>query len=177
MKCSYHNKKIILCLIIPTSVSHLSHFMMLALSRVCFSCLLSCLILSWWKTDILYKVIMLLWKSSCFFIEGIQKWDENWESEDIVKWEIYHFLLFLFFFWPHTCCMWKFLCQGSNLSHSYDLHHSCDNAGSLTPCTRPGIKPMPQQWPKLLQRHCWFLNARSLTCCTTMRTLWEKYNS
>ena len=28
-----------------------------------------------------------------------------------------------------------------DLSHVCDLHHSSCNAGSLTPCTRPGIEP------------------------------------
>ena len=31
--------------------------------------------------------------------------------------------------------------HGSYLSHSFDLSHSCSNAGSLTHCARPGIKP------------------------------------
>ena len=54
--------------------------------------------------------------------------------------------------------MWKFLGQGSNLSHSCDLRHSCGNAGSLTHCTGPGIKPA------LLQGQCWVLN------CGAVRT-------
>ena len=30
-----------------------------------------------------------------------------------------------------TCSIWKLLGQGLNLSHSYNLHHSCGNAGSF----------------------------------------------
>ena len=39
----------------------------------------------------------------------------------------------------------QFLDQGSDASHRCDLyHHSCDNAGSLTHCARPGIEPESQ---------------------------------
>ena len=45
---------------------------------------------------------------------------------------------------------WKFPDQGSNLSHSCDLHHSCSNAGSLTHFTGLGIESILQQQPELL---------------------------
>ena len=68
------------------------------------------------------------------------------------------FILFSFF--GCTCGIWKFLGQGSSLSCIYDLHHSCDNTGSLIHCARPGIEPaMPQR------------RAGSLTHCTTAGTL------
>ena len=34
--------------------------------------------------------------------------------------------------------------QSSDLSHHFNLSHSCGNARSLTHCARPGIKPMSQ---------------------------------
>ena len=52
---------------------------------------------------------------------------------------------FFFFFFCHSCGIWKFPGQGWILSHSCDLHHSCSNARSLTPCVGPGIKPSAQQ--------------------------------
>ena len=48
--------------------------------------------------------------------------------------------------------IWKFVGQGSNLSHSCDLCHSCGNAGLLAHCTGWGIEPA------LLQRQPWILN-------------------
>ena len=41
--------------------------------------------------------------------------------------------------------IWKFLGQGSNLSHSCKLCQSCGNAGSLTYCTELVIEPVPLQ--------------------------------
>ena len=35
--------------------------------------------------------------------------------------------------------------RAANLSWSHDLRHSCGNAGSLTHCARPRIKPTPPQ--------------------------------
>ena len=54
------------------------------------------------------------------------------------------------FFLGRICSIWKFPGQGSNPSHSCNLHHN--HSGSLTHCTRPGIKPMPPQ------RQCQILN-------------------
>lgn len=42
---------------------------------------------------------------------------------------------------------------GTNLSHNCNLCHSCGKAGSLMHCAGLGIKPIPQQQPKSLQRH------------------------
>ena len=42
----------------------------------------------------------------------------------------------LHFFNGHTCCTWKFLGQGWNLSHSYNLHHSWGNNLSFIPLHR-----------------------------------------
>ena len=53
--------------------------------------------------------------------------------------------IFFFFFFDQTHSMWKSLVLGSNPSHSSDLSHCNDNAGSLTCCTT-----------KELQKH-WFL--------------------
>ena len=67
-------------------------------------------------------------------------------------------IVFPSFFLPSlsslTCCIQKFPGQGWNMSCSCDLHHSCDRIRSLTHCTRPGIKPAPQQQPKPPQRQC-----------------------
>ena len=68
----------------------------------------------------------------------------------------------------YTCSVhnWKLYLGGSAASTAYgssqtrdqiqaavaSLHHSYDNAGSLTHCTRPGIEPVPQQPPEPLQR-------------------------
>ena len=40
-----------------------------------------------------------------------------------------YFIVILFFF-GHTCGMWKFLAQGSNLCHGSDPNHSSDSTGS-----------------------------------------------
>ena len=66
-------------------------------------------------------------------------------------------LVFVLFF-GCTRGIWKFPGQGLNPSHSCDLCHSWGNAGSLTHCARPGIKPLPQQRPKSLQRQHHILN-------------------
>ena len=69
-----------------------------------------------------------------------------------------HLLAFKFllsFFSSCTCGPWKFLGQGSNLSHSCDLCHSCSNAGSGTHCARLGIRLMlPQRQRGLLNPLC-----------------------
>ena len=56
------------------------------------------------------------------------------------------------FIFDHTLSIWKLLGQWLNSSLSYNLCHSCDNAGCLTHCTRPGIEYT------LLQRQCQILN-------------------
>ena len=43
-----------------------------------------------------------------------------------------------FFLFQPALSIWKFPGQGSNLSHSCDLHHSCGNTSSLTHCTTVG---------------------------------------
>ena len=47
-----------------------------------------------------------------------------------------------FLFWgggeSYTSGIWKFLSQGLNLSHSFDLCQSCSNTRSLTHCTTIG---------------------------------------
>ena len=57
---------------------------------------------------------------------------------------------FFFFSSGCACSMGKFLGQGLNPSYSCDLDHSRSNG--LTHRSAPGIKPMLQQQPKLLQR-------------------------
>ena len=42
-------------------------------------------------------------------------------------------VLFVFSFYDHTHGICKFLGQGSNPSHSCDLHHSCGNTGPFNP--------------------------------------------
>ena len=43
-----------------------------------------------------------------------------------------NYFIYLSLFFGHTCGMWKFPGYGSNLSCSYNLHHSWDHARSLT---------------------------------------------
>ena len=43
----------------------------------------------------------------------------------------------------HICSIWKFLGQGSNLSCSYDQHHSWGNTGSSAHCITVGT-PLPR---------------------------------
>jgi len=45
---------------------------------------------------------------------------------------IYYLQAFFFFFFGHTHSIYKFPGQGSNLSQSCSLYHSCSNAVSLT---------------------------------------------
>ena len=48
----------------------------------------------------------------------------------------------LLYFFGHPCCMWKFLGQGSNPSHSSELSHSSDNTRSLIPGLAQRIKDL-----------------------------------
>ena len=52
----------------------------------------------------------------------------------------YHNPIFFFFF-DCTHGIWKFLGQGSNLSHGFDLLQNCGNTRSSTHCTGQGIEP------------------------------------
>ena len=66
-----------------------------------------------------------------------------------------HFLSFLSFFilifFGHSCGIWTFPGQGSNLSCSWNPHHSCGNAVSLTHCARPGMEQvLPQRQRRVL---------------------------
>ena len=47
-------------------------------------------------------------------------------------------LLEIFFFFSSIHSIWKFMSQGSNLSHSCDLYYSWGIAGSLPCCTTAG---------------------------------------
>ena len=74
-------------------------------------------------------------------------------------------LLFSFlFFWLHMGHMEVpgLGMEGTKLSQSRDLRHSCNDVGSLTHCARPGME---------LNTHCCRDNARSLTCCAAVGTL------
>ena len=57
-----------------------------------------------------------------------------------------------FFFFGHPHGIWKFLGWGSNLSHTYG------NTRSLTHCAVMGIKSVPQESFKPLQRQWQILN-------------------
>ena len=46
---------------------------------------------------------------------------------------LFFFLFISFYFCGHTHGIWKFLDQGLNPSHSYDLCHSCRNARPFNP--------------------------------------------
>jgi len=72
---------------------------------------------------------------------------------------------FLFFFFKgHTHRNGsKFLGQGLNPSHSFDLCHSCSNPDPWTQCARLGIKPTPPQQPQATE-------VGFLTYCTTSGT-------
>ena len=67
------------------------------------------------------------------------------ESKIICKYLLGVFCLFVLFCYGCTCGMWKFSGQGSNLSHSCDLCHSCSNTESLTHCAGLGTEPMLHQ--------------------------------
>ena len=71
---------------------------------------------------------------------------------------VFYIYIYIYVFYGSTCGIWKFLGQGSNPSHYCNLHHNCGNTRSLTLCAGPRIKPMPQQWPQLLQRQCQILH-------------------
>ena len=58
-------------------------------------------------------------------------------------WGVYYYYCY-FYFYGCTHSIWKFPCQELNLSH-------CDNSGSLTHWTWPGIEPMLPQSPRPLQ--------------------------
>ena len=51
---------------------------------------------------------------------------------------------FAFFSYLAPSQLMEFSGQGSDLSHSCDLHHSRSNAGCLTHCARPGTEPASQ---------------------------------
>ena len=53
-------------------------------------------------------------------------------------------MFYLIFFGGAIPQHMEFSDQGSDQSHSCDLHHSCGNSGSLTHCARLGIKPASQ---------------------------------
>ena len=57
-------------------------------------------------------------------------------------------ILCIFFFLIFLATSWhmEFPGQGLYPSCSCNLHCSCSNAGSLTHCAGPGIKPEPQHW-------------------------------
>ena len=77
------------------------------------------------------------------------------------------FFFFVFFFYSHTCGIWKFLGQGSNWSCSWGLWQNvgnirsatsvaaCINARTITHWPRPGIEPTSSQ-----KQH-WVLNLLS----------------
>ena len=65
--------------------------------------------------------------------------------------------------------------QGSDLSHSLELSHSCGNTGSLTRCARPGVEPMFQgsqdaahpivsQWELLKDKLTKLRDVKKVTC-------------
>ena len=69
---------------------------------------------------------------------------------------------FFFFFFSHTCSVWKFPGQGWNPSCSCSLRHSCSNAISSTHCTRLRVESMlPQRPRRVLNRLCHRGNAWS----------------
>ena len=82
-----------------------------------------------------------------------------WRNYSMGKFFFFFCFIFLSLFFSCTNGIWKFLVQGSNLSQSSDLCHSCGNTGSLIHWDRPGIKLAPPQ-----------RQAGSLTHCTTAGT-------
>ena len=54
---------------------------------------------------------------------------------------IVSFLLLFYIFYGHTHGIWKFLGQGSNLSHSCDLQCSCGITRSFNPLSQPESSP------------------------------------
>lgn len=74
----------------------------------------------------------------------------------LYKFSVY-LCLFYFYFGPAHGTR-NFLGHGLNPNFNCNLCHSCSKTGSLTLCTKPGMEPMPQQQPKLLQRPYWSPN-------------------
>ena len=77
------------------------------------------------------------------------------------------FLFFSFFFFLAALQYMEFPGQGSDPSHSCDLHHTCSNTGSLTHGARQGIKPMSQcprdaADPFAPQRELWLVDILKL---------------
>ena len=89
----------------------------------------------------------------CYPKTGFASWWVLSFSMHFLKKSRFAFVCLLFFF---GCIrgIWRFLGQGMNLSHSFDLHHRCSNTGSLSHC------PWARDWP----------HASTATCCTTVRT-------
>ena len=90
------------------------------------------------------------------------------------------YLIVIFFFLGYTNDIWKFSGQGSNLSRSWDLHHSYGNVGSLTHCTGPGIKPMSlQRHRQILNLLCHSRNSQNMyfksaqVLCLNLNKKWE----
>ena len=72
--------------------------------------------------------------------------------------------LFLFFsFFLAAPRHMKFLGQGSDLSCSCDLSHSCSDAGSLTHCAGLWIEPASQH-SKMPPAHCATAGTPDMTC-------------
>jgi len=77
-------------------------------------------------------------------VSSSKYWGNTLQSlTQISQWKFSLLFSLSFCFFSHPYRMWKFLGQGSNLSWSCDLRHSCSSAGSLTHCTGSGIKPVP----------------------------------
>ena len=58
--------------------------------------------------------------------------NKNRVNTNILVWSSYFLDNIVFLSFGHAYSMWKFLDQGSNLSHNHNQSHSSDNAGSLT---------------------------------------------
>ena len=66
---------------------------------------------------------------------------------------ISYYFTFIYLFNGDARVIWKFLDQGSNLSHSFDLCHSCSNATCFNQFAKPGIEAVPPHCPELLQTY------------------------
>ena len=74
----------------------------------------------------------------------------SWPTSPSAPWGIYS-LIHIFFFFLAALRHMEFPGQGSDLSHSVDLSHSCSNTGSLTHCAglgnpHPSAPKMPPIW-------------------------------
>ena len=86
-------------------------------------------------TSSILACLLAIWRSS--FVNGLFKLFVRF-SIRLFVWFFCLFYFVLFCFNGCTHDTWKFLGQGLNPSHSYNLHCSCGSAGSFNPLHQAG---------------------------------------